>query len=106
MNRQLLNKWIKALRSDEYKQGGGLLKNSRDEYCCLGVLLDITNNEIVPATGFPTGKQCKRLGLPSPGLFGEDKTITNKLAKFNDSGRSFKWIASYLERYPHKVLDV
>lgn len=32
------NKWIKALRSGEYKQGTGELKTSRGAYCCLGVL--------------------------------------------------------------------
>lgn len=37
----LKQKWIKALRSGEYKQGIGRLKRVRDgvpEYCCLGVL--------------------------------------------------------------------
>jgi hypothetical protein len=34
-------RWIEALRSGRYKQGTGRLRSFYDEYCCLGVLLDI-----------------------------------------------------------------
>lgn len=33
--------WVTALRSGEYRQGKGFLRNSDDEYCCLGVLCDL-----------------------------------------------------------------
>lgn len=33
--------WIKALRSGEYKQGRGALRNFGDYYCCLRVACDI-----------------------------------------------------------------
>ena len=35
-----VKQWVQALRSGEYHQGHGRLKNA-DEYCCLGVLCDI-----------------------------------------------------------------
>ncbi len=48
MKPEIKEKWIKALRSKEYKQGIGNLKTSVDnctEYCCLGVLCDIAVKE-------------------------------------------------------------
>ncbi len=39
MPKTLLDKWLKALRSGEYKQGRGTLYCKKsDSYCCLGVL--------------------------------------------------------------------
>ena len=35
-------RWIAALRSGKYKQGTAQLRNSKDEFCCLGVLADIS----------------------------------------------------------------
>lgn len=31
--------WLKRLRSGAYKQGKKCLRNDKDEYCCLGVLV-------------------------------------------------------------------
>lgn len=36
-----VSQWISALRSGKYKQGAGALRNSKDEFCCLGVACDI-----------------------------------------------------------------
>ncbi len=41
MNKEIKEKWLKALRSGEYKQGRGYLRKEsgdEDRYCCLGVL--------------------------------------------------------------------
>ncbi len=40
MNNEVQSKWIKALRSDKYKQGTDQLKTD-STFCCLGVLCDI-----------------------------------------------------------------
>jgi len=40
MNPEVKEKWVKALRSGEYKQGREYLRKD-DKYCCLGVLCDI-----------------------------------------------------------------
>ena len=40
MNKEIKAEWVKALRSGEYKQGGGALHRG-DHFCCLGVLCDI-----------------------------------------------------------------
>lgn len=46
MDKELKDKWVKALRSGEYKQGVAHLVNENDQghyksYCCLGVLCKI-----------------------------------------------------------------
>ena len=47
MKKEIADKWVAALRSDDYRQGRGVLKSSgpeRDErpaFCCLGVLCDL-----------------------------------------------------------------
>ena len=37
----MLEKWLAALRSGDYQQGTGQLKNG-DRYCCLGVACEIS----------------------------------------------------------------
>lgn len=44
MNPEIKELWISALRSGDYKQGRGVLKNTVngvDKYCCLGVLCEL-----------------------------------------------------------------
>lgn len=44
MNQEIKDKWIKALRSGEYKQGNQALcriEQGEKYYCCLGVLTDL-----------------------------------------------------------------
>ena len=44
MNQSVKEKWITALRSGEYKQTDGRLRQG-DCYCCLGVLTDLYNKD-------------------------------------------------------------
>lgn len=50
MNKNVMKKWVKALRSGKYKQGQGLLKQTTEQntisHCCLGVLCEIYNNDM------------------------------------------------------------
>lgn len=44
MNPEIKQQWVDALRSGEYKQGKGYLKqivNGETTFCCVGVLVDI-----------------------------------------------------------------
>jgi hypothetical protein len=47
MDKDLEEKWVKALRSGDYKQGVGRLKQAKDintphyTHCCLGVLAEV-----------------------------------------------------------------
>lgn len=94
-------KWVKALRSGEYKQGHWQLKN-RDEYCCLGVLCDIYQAGHWEGTEFIYKRDLATAFLP--GKLSEQLAITAKqesdLAHMNDSGgydMDFNKIADYIE---------
>lgn len=47
MNKELMRKWIDALRNGEYKQGRHRLKKTdkkgNESHCCLGVLVEISD---------------------------------------------------------------
>ena len=45
-NLELIKEWIEALRSGEYTQGKKALRNIKNEFCCLGVLCDITKEKL------------------------------------------------------------
>lgn len=45
MKEEIKNKWVAALRSGEYKQGNGRLRDSANGFCCLGVLCDLYSKE-------------------------------------------------------------
>lgn len=40
MNAEIKRLWVEALRSGEYQQGRGQLRDG-DQFCCLGVLCDL-----------------------------------------------------------------
>lgn len=41
MNPEIKAQWVAALRSGEYRKGTGALRDSDDNFCCLGVLCDL-----------------------------------------------------------------
>lgn len=41
MNKEVIKKWVDALRSGEYIQGRGALRSIHNRFCCLGVLCDL-----------------------------------------------------------------
>lgn len=43
MKKKVMEKWVKALRSGEYKQTQGELVSADDSFCCLGVLCNISD---------------------------------------------------------------
>src|SRR6185295_18826871 len=56
MNKEIKEKWIKALRSGEYKQGRGRMdreEGGEHYFCCLGVLCDISNLDRKPIPNEP-----------------------------------------------------
>lgn len=54
MKQDIAKVWVEELRSGKYKQGGDFLCKD-DHYCCLGVLCEIYNREVIP-TDFKTVK--------------------------------------------------
>ena len=45
MNERIKIKWVESLRSGEYQQGEGALKDRDGNFCCLGVLEDLFMQE-------------------------------------------------------------
>lgn len=41
MKKAIALRWAAALKSGDYAQGGGVLRNSREDFCCLGVLCNL-----------------------------------------------------------------
>ena len=95
-------KWVEALRSGEYEQGTGQLRND-DCYCCLGVAHDLFGNSSDLA--MPGDSSLKRssardaLGLSaSDGFIGGDLT---GLIQLNDiAKKTFNEIADIIESNP------
>lgn len=93
MNAKLKAKWIKALRSGEFKQGRGSLRrvsNGVQEYCCLGVLRTLDPKIRRARNGDE---------ILSPATCGLHKEVQNILASKNDGGIGFAGIANYIENY-------
>lgn len=94
-------KLIKALRSDKYEQTHGCLRD-QNGLCALGVICDLYNNELW------NGEYSDYRFLNHSGLLPEEvkkelnisEDEEHKIMGWNDSenGKTFRQIASYLER--------
>ena len=107
MKEEIKDRWVEALRSGKYKQGKRALKQG-ENFCCLGVLCDITKDEIGmewihdPGGDFMDGYP----SLPPPsvrdyaGLHMGNPTIERtSLALMNDTGVEFSVIADLIEKH-------
>jgi hypothetical protein len=109
MDKKWKRKWVKALRSGEYKQAKGALKK-RGGYCCLGVLCDVVKKELHQEwddegaflnydASLPP-KVMLLVGLDTSFAEYINTKIKDKnLMEDNDCGKSFKQIANTIERY-------
>lgn len=110
MNKRIKTKWIKALRSREYKQCKDVLKNN-NTFCCLGVLCDLhakekkiknpwqTDNSYLDTyvTGVLPKVVISWSGLPDANpVVGVNKIA---LSDLNDTGTKFNKIANYIEKW-------
>ena len=118
MEKSIVKRWVKALRSGKYKQAESTLRDLSNRMCCLGVLCDVTKKEtggdwltrgrfgksrcIADGSLLPPFVQ-KILNISSEGKLKEhhiggygSKHYT--LSGLNDSGLSFKQIANIIEK--------
>lgn len=72
MKKEIKEKWIKALRSGEYKQGQYQLK-SGNNFCCLGVLCDLHRKEDPGKREWYSGDQY---------YYSEKKILPNEVIKW------------------------
>jgi hypothetical protein len=96
-------RWVEALRSGNYKQTTGCLRNG-DGFCCLGVLCDIVDPEGwgngsslgIPyrhGNFIPDAKTLQLVGIESGA-----STEIRHLTEMNDnSGNTFSDIADWIE---------
>jgi hypothetical protein len=104
-------KWIAALVSGKYEQGRKTLKMGPADgprHCCLGVLCDINKVKDFEDLQFPLVKDRKKLGFElsaadkrylNVNCEDDDYPVFTTLSEYNDTGKSFTWIARYIKRY-------
>lgn len=97
MNVDIKKKWIAALLSGKYKQGRDVLRNSKNEFCCFGVLCDVVDNTKweESSRGYYYDLCFKLLPLEIRNKYGIREI--DYLTMMNDSGVSFKEIAKYIK---------
>ena len=98
MNQDVKMLWVDALRSGEYKQGTFQLRNQEDEFCCLGVLCEISGMPYNGNHSYLTDGVLQWSGLTHD--FGDQVKIYGKtelLSTHNDRGRTFEEIAKAIE---------
>ena len=103
MDKELKTKWVKALRSGEYKQCKGQLRCSMDAtfeggethtYCCLGVLACTLEDDCDWDGSWDHPLLPSRLRRK----IGMSKSIQDQLVTLNDTCKwSFKKIAAWIE---------
>lgn len=110
MKKTVMKKWVKALRSGEYKQTKGRLRNSVG-FCCLGVLCDIyAKDKKIKEFWIPYGHafsagDTDAVFLPThikkySNLKSVNGSIGNmSLAGQNDRGKTFPEIADIIEQH-------
>lgn len=126
MDNRIKGLWLDALRSGEYEQGAGQLRNTLTgynedtdsfeptgefTYCCLGVLCDLYAKEndvewhesdlILDKGAFPPNQIAIWAGLnvdQKVGLFGFESGEPHDVVSMNDRGESFETIADIIER--------
>lgn len=101
----LKSKWLKALRSEDFRQARSRLKRG-DRFCCLGVLCEISNAgewetvEIYGDRGLSYRCEDENDAYLLPKCINLKSKIDSpmsKLTTMNDSGQTFRQIADWIE---------
>ena len=104
MNPEIKKRWIEALRSGDYKQGRGQLKDSKDRFCVLGVLCDLHSKD-VRIQWYRNTFEGRKLNIPRvtrqwagiKSLYVDIKGVKVHLTELNDGGMDFKMLANLIE---------
>lgn len=116
MKEDIKSQWVAALRSGDYKQGIGSLVTG-DEFCCLGVLCDISEAGRWDAEGYGSDSEHAGGGADAgtlplsvvefAGLNETDPAVNGipgvgrawHLSELNDDGMTFPQIADVIEYF-------
>lgn len=111
--KRIKTKWLKALRSDKYKQGKGTLYDPTTKtFCCLGVLEHVCldgkvehypldqHGGMIEICATPSAAFWELIGVK---VNEEQEETENALVTMNDGSpfqprRSFKYIADWIEK--------
>lgn len=102
MNAEWKAKWLEALRSGSYQQGKGTLRY-KGEFCCLGVLCDISGMGVWEETGcgfaYQVIEEAERGHLPDVVRRATELEweMQTRLSGMNDEGWTFQKIADHIE---------
>jgi len=96
MNQNILQRWVSALRSGDYKQGTHRLRSADNKYCCLGVLGDIYAKE--------NKKRWRKSNndLDEYGLHKNENYLTQEVEEWAGIGREDKYSLSPKVKYQGK----
>ena len=108
MKKDVMQKWVKALRSGKYKQATEQLKDG-NSYCCLGVLCDISKQGKWYGAGYEVNEEFddaklpvairKWAGIKVRSANGNIPSVKKSLVHFNDTAKkNFKEIADIIEK--------
>lgn len=91
--------WLADLRSANFKQGFGMLRDCNGGFCCLGVLAQRYNLIDPDGYGLPPPDQGRTTGLVAES-FGLSPELQTELAWLNDQKLwTFEEIADWIETY-------
>jgi hypothetical protein len=101
MTSELKQRWIDALLSGKYRQGVGKLRTETNEYCCLGVLCDISGagewQKRDKGWYYVVSESADNALLPT-GIADELRDgMQSHLSYRNDQGDSFKQIVEFIK---------
>lgn len=108
MKKSIAKKWVAALRSGDYKQGKGQLRDTKNRFCCLGVLCNLHAQAHPKIAAMQRDKDAYMAStglLPQEvmdwaGMSDEIGCLPNgdSLAELNDGGKRFTTIAKIIEQ--------
>ena len=83
MDAEIKTKWIKALRSGEYKQGEKYL-NQDNKFCCLGILCDIFAKEKDNDAKWYSDEEWDQGGTPPEAMYGSRYYLPPEVCEWAD----------------------
>jgi hypothetical protein len=109
MSEEHADKWLTALRSDEYEQGSSYLCSLDEKYCCLGLLQKVLDGNVeTNCNGSPKSLPSKDwlaahgiTFLADDGVIDIDPYLPyleDTASYVNDAGATFNTIANAIEK--------